>query len=56
MHRDFGIKPKCCSQDMYLDEDDDTQWFECENCGNVSVVPEGYYDNTPTEVYSPITK
>jgi len=51
-HKNFGIKPKCCGQDMFLDYDDDEDcWFTCNVAGPIhtTAVPDGYFDDTPQE-------
>lgn len=50
-HKNFGIKPKCCGEDMFIDHDDDDSWFCCNVSGPIHTVdiPYGYFDNTPEE-------
>ncbi len=55
-HRNFGIKPVHCGQEMYLDGDDEQEieWFACGQCDHLTGVPVGYFDNTPEEYRSKI--
>lgn len=54
-HKDFGIKPQCCDEDMFIERNDDDLWFECNvGCEKTQEIPEGYFDNTPENIVDDI--
>jgi len=55
VHKNFGIKPQCCGEDMFIEQNDDDLWFECNvGCEAVQEIPDGYFDNTPEGIVDEI--